>query len=224
MRRDLRYALTAVVALVVGATCAEEYARLAIPYYNAVTDVIAGMHPWKVIDLSVTRDRSSPGASLQMTGEVRRHRDDVAPAARVVVRVDVGEVVETPVVFWTLLLAWPMATPRRRLACLAVGIPVFLALEASTTGCQLVHSMAQASALLAGEADPLTAWERWSRFLEAGGRFALEVCSALFLIALSAFGTRALPPPPAAQNGSGLKSGSIQVLRAATENNSGLDQ
>jgi hypothetical protein len=114
-----------------------------------------------------------------------------------------------------------MATPRRRLACLALGIPVFLALEASTTGCQLVHSMAQASAMLAGEPDPLTAWERWSRFLEAGGRFALEVCSALSLIALSGVVARSLP---AAQNGSGLKFGSIQVLRAATENNSGLDQ
>jgi hypothetical protein len=65
---------------------------------------------------------------------------------------------------------------------LGAGIPVFLVLEAATTGCQLVHSMAQASAILAGQPDPLTVWERWSRFLEAGGRFALEVGAALITV------------------------------------------
>jgi hypothetical protein len=59
---------------------------------------------------------------------------------------------------------------------------VFLALEAATTGCQLLHSMAEASAILAGE-DPVTFWERWSRFLEAGGRFVLEVATALVTVA-----------------------------------------
>ena len=47
----------------------------------------------------------------------------------------------------------------------------------------------EASAMLAGEIDPLTAWEQWSRFLESGGRFALELCAALLAVALSAAAT-----------------------------------
>jgi hypothetical protein len=119
--------------------------------------------------------------------EVRRSQDDLEPAARVIIHVQVGEVIETPVVFWAVVFVWPMATLRRRLVCVAVGIPMFLVLEAATTGCQLVHSMADASAMLAGEADPLTAWERWSRFLEAGGRCALELCAALLTVASSSW-------------------------------------
>lgn len=197
MPRNLRYALAAVLALIVGTTCAEAYARLALPYYQAVTALIADMHPWKVLDLSVNLNGSGPGAALRMTGEVRRRWDDVAPAARVIVRVQVGEVVEAPVVFWTLLLVWRATTLHSRLALLAMGVPVFLALEAATTGCQLVHSMAQASAMLAGQPDPLTVWERWSRFLEAGGRFALELCAA----ALTAGMTARLTAPGARANG-----------------------
>jgi hypothetical protein len=189
MRHKLRYALAAAIALTVGTMFTETYARLAIPYYNVVIAVIADMHPWRIVDLSVQHDRSTPNASLRMTGEVRRRREDFEPAGRVISRVNVGEVVETPVVFWTIVLVWPMATLRRRLFCVAVSIPVFLVLEAATTGCQLVHSMAEASAMLAGEVDPVTAWEQWSRFLEAGGRFALELCAAVLAVALSAAAT-----------------------------------
>lgn len=201
MRRNLRYVLAAAVALILGATFAQTYARLAIPYYEVVTAAIANLYPWQVLDLSVVRDRSNPGASLRMTGEVRRSREDLAPAARVIVDVQVGEVIETPVVFWAVVFAWPMTTLRRRLTCVAVGIPIFLLLEAATTGCQLVHSMADASAMLAGEADPLTAWERWSRFLEAGGRFALELCAAVFTVALSRLHARR-PASPLQADGS----------------------
>lgn len=191
MRRNLRYVLAAAAALIIGATCAETYARLATPYYEVVTSAIADLHPWRVLHLSVNRDRSNPGASLRMTGEVRRSREDPTPAARVIVRVQVGEVIEAPVVFWTVVLVWPMTTLRRRLVCIAIGIPMFLVLEAVTTGCQLVHSMADASAMLAGEVDPVTVWERWSRFLEAGGRFALELCAALLTVAVSERGAGA---------------------------------
>lgn len=185
MQRNLRFVLTAVVALTIGATGAEAYTRLAIPYYNLVTATIADFHPWRILNLAVVRDESKPDAALRMTGEVRHRREDPAPAAQVITYVQVGEVVETPVVFWSVLLGWPMATLRRRLICIALGIPMFLALEAATTACQLVHSMAEASALLAGETDPLTAWERWSRFLEAGGRFALELCAALLTVVVA---------------------------------------
>jgi hypothetical protein len=179
MRREWGWAITTALALTIGVTCAAGYARLALPYYTAVTTLIADFHPWRIVSLAVTPDQSSHGTVLRLSGEVRRHRDDSLPAAMVVNRVQVGEAIETPVIFWGLLLAWPTLTVRQRLIRLAVGVPVFLTLEGVTTACQLVYSMAQASAMLAGEENPLTLWERWSRFLEAGGRFVLEVSAAL---------------------------------------------
>lgn len=183
MRPEWRWMLVAAAALAVGMSCAEPYARLAVPYYVTVARQIARLYPWTIDELVVAPDTRSPGAVLQLTGEVSRQRGDATPAARVVSRTQVGEAIETPIVFWSLLLAWPSATVRQRLLRLAVGIPVFLSLEAVTTVAQLVHSLADASAMLAGDDDPLTVWERWSRFLENGGRFVLETAAALLTIA-----------------------------------------
>jgi hypothetical protein len=131
---------------------------------------------------------------LVLVGDVRRLPGDARPAARVVARVQVGEAAETPTVFWTLLLLWPAASLRARALRCAVAVPLFLGLEAMTTAVQLMHNLPEASALLAGERDPLTLWERWSRFLEAGGRFALEVCAVLLAVAIA----KQLPLPRAA--------------------------
>jgi len=46
-------------------------------------------------------------------------------AARVVGRVQVGEVIETPLVFWTLLLVRPAASIRQRVIRVVVGILIF---------------------------------------------------------------------------------------------------
>jgi hypothetical protein len=186
MRREWSWALAAVVAFTIGVTCAESYARLAIPYYLAVSRAIATRYPWKVVSIVVAPDDESHGIVLRLTGEVRVHRDDLHPAALVVTRVQVGEIIETPIVFWTLVLLWPARSLRHRLWRVVVAIPVFLGLEAITTGCQLLHPLAEASALLAGERNPLTLWERWSRFLEASGRFGLEVAVALVVVAVTA--------------------------------------
>lgn len=184
MRREWRWALAALIALVVGATCAQPYARFALPYYKTTVTAIARFHPWSVVSVEVVEDRSSHSAVLQLTGEVRQHREDRRPVALIKSSAQVGEVIETPVVYWTLLLMWPATTRSSRLRLLALGIPVFLALEAVTTPIQLVYSMARATAILAGES-PLTPWERWSRFLEAGGRFALETVAAFVTVALA---------------------------------------
>ncbi len=185
MRRDWTWAAALVAAFTVGSTCAEGYATLAAPYYAAISGAVAEWYPWKIREVTVARDEASRSQVLRLTSEVRRNRSDRRPAAVVVSRVQVGEAIETPLVFWTLLLLWPARFARQRVWRIAVGVPVFLGLEAATTACQLLHPLAEASALLAGERDPLTLWERWSRFLEAGGRFALEVAAALLSIALT---------------------------------------
>jgi hypothetical protein len=178
LRTKIRWGLVAAAALAIGVTCAEPYARLMAPYYAAIARWIAVGHPWTVVSVGVVPGSKSPSAELRLVGEVRRAPGDARPAARVATYVQVGEAVETPIVFWALLLAWP-APMRRRVVSIAIGLPLFLGLEAITTAVQLVHSMAQASAMLAGEQNPITLWERWSRFLEAGGQFALAVAFAV---------------------------------------------
>jgi hypothetical protein len=173
VRPELRWGLAAAVALTIGVTCAEPYARLVAPFYAAVDRRISLHRPWEVTGVGVRPGKSNLTAELQLQADVFRYQGAPNRAARVVGRVQVGEVIETPIVFWTLLLMWPAASIRQRVTRLLVGIPVFLALEAMTTAAQLILPMAQASAMLAGDRDPVTSWDRWSRFLEAGGQFVL---------------------------------------------------
>lgn len=185
MPREVWWAGIAMAVLAVASTCAEGYARLALPYYAAVDRWIADGHPWDIVSIDVQRSDVGPGAVLKLVADVRRQSGDERPGARVISRIQVGEAVETPAVFWTVLLLWPAASVRQRLIRLAVGLPIFFGLEAATTAVQLIHSLPEASALLAGEKDPLTLWERWSRFLEAGGRFVVEVSGVLLTVVIA---------------------------------------
>ncbi|MGO9803409.1 MAG: hypothetical protein ACLPTM_02710 [Steroidobacteraceae bacterium] len=186
MRPEWRFTVAAIGALAVGAVCAEPYARLAAPYYAAVDRLIAMAHPWTIERVAVTTDPKSPGVVLRLIGEVRRQRSDLKPEAIAVSRVQVGTVIETPIVFWTLLLAWPAASARQRWIRLAVGVAVFLGLEAVTTATLLLYPVADVSSRLThDEADPLSLWGRWTRFLEAGGTFAVAAAAALVTVAVS---------------------------------------
>jgi hypothetical protein len=187
MRREWRWILAAMLALTVGAIGAKPYARLAAPYYTVAARWIALGHPWEVVNIDVVQGSSGLGAILQLTGAVRIFTvregvDDSLPAARLISKLQVAAVVESPLVFWTLLLLWPLQSHRERLLLLALAIPVFLCLETATTVCQLLNPLAYGSAVLAGDPDPMTWWERWSRFLEAGGRVVLALAAALITI------------------------------------------
>jgi hypothetical protein len=184
MRRELWWGVIAMAVLAVASTCAPNYARFAIPYYAAGARLIAIGHPWRIAGVGVGPSNVGTGSVLMLIGDVRRRSDDANPAGRVIARVQVGEVVETPAVFWTMLLLWPAVSIRQRLMRIAIGLPIFLGLEAVTTLAQLVHNLPEVSALLAGEQDPITWLERWSRFLEAGGRFVVEICAVLLTVAV----------------------------------------
>lgn len=183
MRSEIRWGLAAVAALAIGVAFAEPYARLVVPYYADFDELIATGHPWEIDSVAVKPGKSRLTAEVQMQGHVRRTMDSPNRAARVIGHVQVGEVVETPVVFWTLLLAWPAATKRQWALRVLIGIPSLLCLEAITTGTQLMLGFAQASAILAGDPDPVTVWDRWSRFLEFGGQFVLDCAAAILLVA-----------------------------------------
>jgi hypothetical protein len=191
MRHEWCWILAAIGALAIGAIGAKSYATWAAPYYTVVARWIAHGRPWDVIKIEVTQGSSGSGAVLRLTGTVRARADDSWPAAKLISKLQVAAVVESPVVFWTLLLLWPVGSHRQRLWLLALGIPVFLCLETATTVCQLLNPLAYGSAVLAGDPHPLTGWERWSRFLEAGGRVVFALAAALITITMI---RRAAPP------------------------------
>jgi hypothetical protein len=196
VRPEVRWGLAAAAALGLGVTLAPQYAEIAAPYYAGVAHLMAANHPWDVEAVGVGPGKSNLSAELQLRGYVRRHREDPAPAARVVGRVQIGEAIETPLLFWSVLLLWPATSQGRRVARFVVGVPVWLGLEAITTASQLLLPMAQASAILAGGNDALTVWDRWSRFLEGGGQFAV-VCGCGIIVA-AATNRRRVPEPPEA--------------------------
>jgi hypothetical protein len=200
IRPELQYFLAGAAALALGVVLAASYARLMAPYYRLVDGLIAARHPWQVASVEVEAGQQLLSEQLQLTGFVRRHADDAAPSAQVLGHVQVGEVVETPIVFWLLVLMWPAASRRQRLQRVLWGLPVFLGVEAVSTATQLLLPMAQASAILAGDPDPVTVWDRWSRFLEAGGQFAVACVAALLL--LSSTRKRGSPAAMTAPDGS----------------------
>jgi hypothetical protein len=179
MRREVRWLFAAIAALGVGAVGASDYARMAAPFYKSVATVIAHGRPWQIENVDVAVPDTGPGGVLRLTGWVRENAADVEPSARLVSRMHVSAAVESPLIFWTVLLMWPAASLRDRLVGLALGVPIFLCLESATTVCQLLNPFSCASAVLAGDADPVTPWEHWSRFLEEGGRVGLALCTAL---------------------------------------------
>jgi len=172
-------ALAALTALGIGAVGASEYARIAAPFYKSVATLIAIGRPWQIENVEVAAPDSGPGEVLRLTGWVREHADDVEPSARMVSRMHVATAIESPLIFWPVLLMWPAPSLRQRLLRLALGVPMFLCLESATTVCQLLNPFSDASAVLAGDPDPVTPWEHWSRFLEEGGRAALSLCAAI---------------------------------------------
>ena len=180
MRREWKIAMFAVVALTIGAIAAEPYARLAAPYYAFVARMLARGHPWEILDVMVGKDETGQFTVARLDANVRRTRDDPDPAAIVNSGLRVGALAQNPVIFWLVILLW---SPRWRV--LLVGIPVFLCLEACTTVCQLLNPLADASAVLAGDPAPFTAWEGWSRFLEGGGRFVLALGAGLLTVGLA---------------------------------------
>jgi len=179
MKRELRWLAIALSMLALGVLCARPYARLASPFYALAARMIAHGRPWTISSVEVARGNSSPGAILRMSGTVSERKNDAVPGARLVSKLQVA-----PVIFWTLLVAWPAASVRR-LALIGIAVPIFVGLEVATTVCQLIGPFAYASAVLAGDADPVTWWERWSRFLEAGGRVGLAFVAALATIGIA---------------------------------------
>lgn len=184
MRPEWRWAAAAAVVLLVGACGAQRYVQVAAPCYRTAAEWLARGRPWTITGVDVAEDAARPGLFVRLHGEVRANLESARPAATLVGRVQAGAAIEGPLLFWTVLFVWP-TTLRRRAALLLMGLPVFFGLEIATTVCPLMNGFAEASAVIAGDPDPLTAWERWSRFIESGGRDVLAVCAALLVIALA---------------------------------------
>jgi hypothetical protein len=194
MRPEWRWVAAFGAALALGALCAPQYARLAAPCYQGIAMFLAQDRPWDIESVEVAEPAGGAGAVLRMQGVVRASPGSLRPVARLVGKVQVGAVVEAPVIFWTLVLLWPATGLRQRLARCCLALPVFVALEAATTVCQLLNPLAYASAVIDGERDPVTAWEYWSRFIEDGGRIVLAVGAAVLTVSISSRWYRTTSP------------------------------
>lgn len=180
-----KWVIVAAAFLVAGAVGARSYAQLTAPYYRATATLMARGHPWTIGSIDVVQESERPGTFLRLSGDVRRALTDTQPAAVLATRVQAGAVIEGPLVFWTVLLLWPAASTRRRLGLFACAIPIFATLEMATTTSQLLNGFAEASAMLRGDQNPVTPWDRWSRFIDSGGRDVLAICGALMVIAIA---------------------------------------
>ncbi|HEY4209988.1 MAG TPA: hypothetical protein VGM84_00795 [Steroidobacteraceae bacterium] len=191
MRRDVPRVIIALAALLAAAVYSESYARLMSPAYLVVARFLADNQPWDITAVEVEPGKADIHGELHLRADIRRHLGDSKPVARVVGHLQVGSVVETPLIFWAILLLWPSGSGERTLLAILAGIPVAIALEALTTVAQLVAPLAGASALIAGQAHGATL-EKWSALLEEGGRVVICVLAALLVIALA----RRLAEPP----------------------------
>jgi hypothetical protein len=184
MRREWRWLAAATAALVLGTVGADTYVRVATPLYRLGAEWLIEGKPWQINSIGIRDAAGDSRRELWMTGELKSHSWDLQPSARADSRVQLAAVLQNPVVFWLVLLLVPVASIRSRVTLLGLGLPVFLLLEIATTSCQLVNALVQTAAMLDGEANPLTWTERWSRFLESGGRLVIDVCAALFCVSL----------------------------------------
>jgi hypothetical protein len=184
-RASGRWVVIILSGLWLGSQGASLYAQRMAPIFAAVAGVIAQFHPWKITSVVVIPSEQHVGNVLRLTGEVYQNRGDSQPAAIVNDDLSVGAAIETPLVFWSLVLGWPARTMRQYVIRLAIAVPTFCGLLLSTTMVQLMWYFADVSAVLAGDPAPRTLWALWSRCLESGGRFALEISSALLCVALA---------------------------------------
>lgn len=220
MPLKVRLLTGSVLVILLGGIAGELYASCAAPLFALLTRWLVHGHPWQVLSVDLISSGADHGRALRLTASVHRHLGD--PGALVVQRLQIGEVIETFAVFWPMLLLWPTGSGRQRLSRCLVGIPVYLLLEAATTAVQLVHNLPQAAAMLEGESDPLTVWERYSRFLEQGGRFAIEVCGALIAVSIANF-LSASHPAHASNPAAQPPGASIQGSRATFQRPDGRE-
>lgn len=182
MKLGARLAAGSVLALVLGVTAAKDYCSFFANYYLSIARWAAASQPWTLQDAEVSTEVGQAGAYLRLRGEVRGGWTNVDPAALVATRVQVGAIAATPLIFWTIVLAWPIKTWRRRALSLFVGLPLFILVDSAATVGEMLTGFARASAILGGEESPVTAWDRWATFLESGGRVVLAVTAALAAI------------------------------------------
>jgi hypothetical protein len=192
MRIVARWAAVIAIVGVVGFAGAERYAKLLAPAYEGALRLLAGQNAWDITRFTIDDSGRDHAVILRVGGTVHRTADPSTSSATVNVTRPVGSLIELAVVFWVLVLGWPVAERRQRLVLVAIGVPVLLLADIASTGCSLAGQFADARAMLQLAADTgaipevneaWTLWERWSRFLEGGGRIVIGVVLALAVIA-----------------------------------------
>ena len=185
MRAEWRAIAVVLTLLLAGALGASRYAAVLCPYYVVAVSTLGADAGWQVVSVNVRDSNHGPGRVVALTADLYSRASASQAAARVVSEVQVGAVAEGPVVLFSILALWPLQAGRRRWRLLLAGVAALLLLELVTTVPQLMHAMAAVAAMAAGEPDHTTAWDRWTSFLEGGGRFAVECALAVLTAAFA---------------------------------------
>jgi hypothetical protein len=180
----MRWGIAALAALALGALFADQYTAWLSPYYGAVTRMLASGHPWSIEQVQLEPGRDGTSA-LTLRATVRLAADKRRPNAAVVEQLRSGLVIQTAMVFWLVLLAWPTRLVRQRPLRVLCALPVYLLLEIVTTGVQLIHGLPGIAQLLRGNAYRTTTLDYWAAFLEEGGRIVLAIVAALLALQLA---------------------------------------
>lgn len=185
MRASRSLVLLALLGLLAlaGAT---SYARLVAPLHALAAATVGQYGGWDVVKADVEDTPGQHGRSLALTVDLYRRPDDRTAGARVVSRVTVGDVVEGPLVYLGVLALWPLGRWRERGRLLLLALPGLAVVELLTTLPELLHALPAVVRQLAGLPDAETAWDRWSSVLSGGGRFVVELSTALVAVAVIA--------------------------------------
>jgi hypothetical protein len=189
MRPEPRALLVVALLLAGAALGAAHYGELMSPFYAVAAQTLGETSGWQVVSADVRASKHGPGRVVALTAEFYAEPagtpHGATPAARVVSEVQVGAVAEGPVVLLAILSLWPLAAGVRRRRLWLAGLPALLVLELLTTVPQLMHAMPAVAAMAAGAGDRVTLLDRWSEFIEGGGRFALACTLAVLTASLA---------------------------------------
>ncbi len=181
MRLLLAYALFFGLCL----AFARYYATLWLPLYRAELAMLAPQYT--VVDLRLQR----PGGETLIALDIKTARAINIGTKTVPAGVTMnsstlmGNVVQHPIIYFSILLAWPGFLTRERLFLLLTGLPLLVLVEALDLPFILLGALEDLMLYnLAPDQLPGSRLVTWMDFLNGGGRLALSAAAAVCNVAI----------------------------------------
>ena len=181
MRTERRGTVAALLLGAAGIVGASTYAGWTVPLHRVAAAWAAQSCACRIANVSVVQPGAGSTSALQLTAVVTEGPADSIPVAVVANRVNVGGIVQVPIVLLGLLLAWPAHARRDCAVRGALALLALPLLELLTTGSQLVAPLWALGAEM--QLRSVHGWMTgWTQFIESGGRIAVTAAIALLII------------------------------------------